>query len=431
MTTSNILRSIVVATVIMVAGQASAEPLLKIYSIDIERNAAGDRLDVNMILAADDINPGRNKEVVFTPVIVSNTGADTVRLEPVRIAGRNRYYSHLRNDGTTATQTYLAGATDAVEYAASTPWQPWMESCHIDALQQVDGCCNRSIANGSDDIPLAAIGMEAEPFAGLNDYMPLTGDAAIERVAEGRAYVDFIVNRTEIRPTYRRNAEELGKILSSIDTVKGDPDAIITAIAIKGYASPEGSYANNVRLAMGRTQALKEYVREHYNFDSEIMHTDYEPEDWQGLCHYLETSTLPHSRELLEIAQGTLEPDARDHEMRRRYPAEYKVLLDSVYPALRHSDYTIKYRFRTYMSLDELKHIYNEHPDRLRPVDFQRLAAEYEPWSPEWEQIYLTAAAVHPADKETAYMRRLIADKHNRPLRPVVTYLIQPVAADK
>ena len=94
--------------------------------------------------------------------------------------------------------------------------------------------------------------------------------------------MDFVVNRTEIRPDYRGNRKEIAKIIESIDKVKNDPDATITRITIKGYASPEGSYANNVRLAMGRTAALKEYVRKHYNFDQEIMMTDYEPEDWAG-----------------------------------------------------------------------------------------------------------------------------------------------------
>lgn len=431
MTTSNIIRSIIVATFVMVCATAGARSLLEIYSIAVERSAAGDRLDIDIDIASDRVLAGRDKEVVFVPVVVSDDGTDSVRLESVTIAGRNRYYSHLRNDNSVASATYMSGAANTISYHATTPWQQWMEHSRVDMLQEVRGCCDRNTANGTADIPLAALDMIPVPFTGSSDIMPLTGDAAIKRVAEGKAFVDFVVNRTEIRPTYRRNEEELGKILSSIDTVKNDPDAIITSITIKGYASPEGSYDNNVRLAMGRTQALKEYVREHYDFAPEIMHTDYEPEDWQGLCAFLDTCTLPHSKELLAIASGNLEPDARDHELRRRYPAEYKVLLDSIYPALRHSDYTIKYRFRTYMGIDELRKMYSEHPDRLRPVDFQRLAAEYEPWSEPWEQIYLTAAAVHPADKEAAYMRRLIEEKRNRPLELKVDYLITPATPEK
>ena len=72
------------------------------------------------------------------------------------------------------------------------------------------------------------------------------------------------MNRTEIHPDYRRNPEELKKILSTIDAVKNDADSKIISISIKGYASPEGSYSNNIRLAKGRTETLKEYVRKQY-----------------------------------------------------------------------------------------------------------------------------------------------------------------------
>lgn len=119
--------------------------------------------------------------------------------------------------------------------------------------------------------------------------MALTGDSAVVLTAEGKAFVDFVVNRTDLNPSYRGNTREIAKIIESIDRVKNDPDATITLVSIKGYASPEGSYANNVRLAMGRTATLKEYVRKHYSFDPEIMRTDFEPEDWEGLREWVMT----------------------------------------------------------------------------------------------------------------------------------------------
>lgn len=192
---------------------------------------------------------------------------------------------------------------------------------------------------------------------------------------------------------------ELAKIIESIDKVKNDPDATITRVTIKGFASPEGSYSNNVRLAMGRTASLKEYVREHYNFDPEIMFTDYEPEDWAGLRAWVEDCTLPHRTEILEVIDSPMEPDPKDHELKRRFPAEYKLMLDSIYPALRHSDYTVKYRIRTYVDIEELKRVYVSAPDRLRPVDFQRIAATFPTGSEEYKDVFMTAVRMHPRDE--------------------------------
>ena len=94
------------------------------------------------------------------------------------------------------------------------------------------------------------------------------------RELKGSAYIDFPVNRTEIYEDYRRNPIELAKIRATIDTVRNDADTRITSIRIKGYASPEGSYANNTRLAQGRTETLKDYVQRLYNFPSGVMATD-------------------------------------------------------------------------------------------------------------------------------------------------------------
>ena len=117
----------------------------------------------------------------------------------------------------------------------------------------------------------------------------------------GSAYIDFLVNRTDINEHYRDNYVELQKIRNTIDVVRNDSDTYIISVFIKGFASPEGSYANNSRLAKERTQTLKEYVRKLYEFPDSLMSTAYEPEDWEGLRRYVETSGLPHKTGVMEV----------------------------------------------------------------------------------------------------------------------------------
>jgi len=386
--------------------------LLKVTDINIERlGTDGDRLAVAVTIAPRSVDPGRDREVVFTPLIISSNGADTVALDPIRVAGRNRYFSHIRNkDLAEGVKLHRAGTNELIDYRREVAFLPWMERCHIEMEEQIGHCCDPILPAG--DTPLAEIDYTQPPFTPEFRFVDLTGDEAVERVAEGSAFIDFIVNRTEIRPTYRRNTVELAKIIESIDLVKNDPDAVITRVTIKGYASPEGSYSNNVRLAMGRTQALKEYVREHYNFDPAIMSTDYEPEDWEGLRRRMLALEMPHKAEILQIVDSDMEPDPKNAEIQRRYPREYKFLLDSIYPALRHSDYTVKYRIKTYVDIDELKRIFSQDPSKLRPVDFQRIAATYPVDSPEYEQVYLKASEIYPLDPEAALNAANIYMKH-------------------
>ena len=78
-----------------VSAFAAQDALLKVNDIKVTRVA--DELVVALDINPRDVNPGRDKEVTFTPVVRSANGADSLELPSVKIAGRNRYYSHLRN----------------------------------------------------------------------------------------------------------------------------------------------------------------------------------------------------------------------------------------------------------------------------------------------------------------------------------------------
>lgn len=388
--------------VCLAAGTATAnasnpEGVLKVNDIQVGQHNGKLTLDIDIDPRA--VNPGRDKEVVFIPVVRSLDSNDSIVLPYVTIAGRNRYYSHLRNNNIAqGAKVYQAGDKNIIQFRTETPWQPWMNHCVVDMKSNVQNCCQA--LRPAATTPLALLDYSVPKLDPKFRFVELTGDSAIELTAEGRAYVDFIVNRTEIRPTYRRNKIEIAKIIESIDKVKNDPDATITKITIKGFASPEGPYSNNVRLAIGRTASLKEYVREHYNFDPEIMNTDYEPEDWGGLREWVLECTLPHREEILQIIDSKMEPDPKNSEIEKRYPREYKLMLDSVYPGLRHSDYTVKYRIKAYATIDELLQVFGTAPERLRPVDFQRIATVYPVGSDNYNKVMLKAVEMHPYDTD-------------------------------
>lgn len=382
------------------AVNATQAPLFEVSRVNIQR-VSDNTLSVTFSLDTRDIRPGNDREVVFTPVIRAVGSADSLEMPTVRIAGRNRYYAYERDgeiDPNNSADIYRSGSGVVVDYSREIQWQPWMTQSKIVVREEVANCCDPAVPKATT--PVALLDFTVEPFIPPFSYVALTGDEAVEMTAEGSAFIDFVVNRTEIKPSYRRNVREIAKIIESIDRVKNDPDATITRVTIKGYASPEGPYSNNVRLAMGRTASLKEYVRSHYHFAPEIMSTDYEPEDWEGLRRWVEKCTLPDRDGILSIIDSDMEPDPKDAEIKRRYPSEYKLILDSVYPALRHSDYTVKYRIRTYIDIEELKRVFASTPERLRPVDFSRIADTFTLGSPEYDEVMLKAVEIHPLDPQ-------------------------------
>ncbi len=374
-------------------------------------NLTSGRVASNYVVTMDinpaDIKPGRDKELIITPVLRSASGSDSIVMPTVRVSGRNRYYSHLRNNDLPAGERMLeAGTKEALSYRFETPWQAWMNQSDLDFDRSTCNCCDAPVAQGQQLIARHDYREPSLPLAPL--YIALTGDSTIVIEAQGKAFVDFVVNRTELKPDYRGNRAEIDKIIKSIDVVAQDPDAIITRITIKGFASPEGSYSNNVRLAMGRTKTLKDYVaddltRRYSNFDPSVMYTDYEPEDWDGLRRWLESNEIAHRDEILAIANDlSLEPDPRNSKIQNLYPEEYAYILAEVYPALRHSDYTIRYNIRTGIDVEHLKEMMETHPERLRPVDYYMIANTYTVGSPEYDRVMLKAARQYPGDAEAA-----------------------------
>lgn len=254
-----------------------------------------------------------------------------------------------------------------------------------------------------------------------------------ERVLSGRAFIDFIVDRTEIRPDYRRNSKELKRIIATIDSVLFDKTIRVKSITLHGYASPESPYSHNVELSLGRVAALKGYLQKHYNLDSSIFTLENTPEDWQNLRNYieagnsqrvkdniwyesldiLETPEMPdvvrkHREELLHVIDLQIDEDKKELELKKVGNGEpYNWLLKYVYPGLRHTDYVIEYVISKYPAKEGRRLIYS-HPEALSLNEMHHVANSYPAGSDGWLDALLIAARQYP-ENQTANLNAACA----------------------
>ncbi len=396
-----------VATV-ATANAADYSSALKVYDMNVAVNEQTGTLQVDIDLRLSDIKLPKDREIIFTPMVISADGERSVSLRDVIIAGRNRWYWHMRNGGldNESRRVYRSGEKAGhATFSASLPFEEWMGNCTVEMREQAANCCATprpvpgTSANGL--IELARIRTERPALIQEYVFAPPVNAGPVIKELSGSAFVTFVVNRTELKPDYMINRRELAKIINSIDYVRNDNDATITHVHIKGFASPEGPYDNNVRLAKGRTETLRRYVRDLYSFPDTTITSSYEPEDWGGLCAYLRDSLdykIDHRTEILEIIDSPLGFDAKDHTIRQRFPEDYSVILKQIYPWLRHSDYTVRYSIRTYTDLAEIRRVYEADPTRLRNVDFYTLAQSYPEGSQEYCDVFETAVEVYPDD---------------------------------
>lgn len=354
-----------------------------------------DSVDISLNLVLDSMQVGSNRSVVLQPLL--SAPGRHAWLPAVEVMGRRRHLYYRRNDGLTYAeqpQTVTRrrkGEPQTVAYRTTLPYETWMDNARLDMSEDLCGCGQ---VQENPDKPLAHADVAFVPRLAY-----LSPRAAVRKTYEltGTAYLDFPVNQTTIYPDYRRNPHELAKIRATIDTVRNDPDARITHISIRGFASPEGTWQLNTRLARQRTEALKRYVTDRYDFSDSLFTVDSEPENWQGLRAYVLQTGLLDKQQILDLIDSPLEPDAKEDRLKREHPESYRLLLEECYPALRRTDYVVTYQIRGF-SVEEAKARILTEPQKLSLQEMFAVAQTCEPGSEAFKQVFDVAVRMYPAD---------------------------------
>jgi tetratricopeptide (TPR) repeat protein len=157
-------------------------------------------------------------------------------------------------------------------------------------------------------------------------------------------------------------------------------------------------------LAENRAKSLTEYVKKQYNLPAEVFApAEATPENWIGLrkaVEEMDESILPHKEQILAIIDDmSLQPDPKEKKIKQQYPAEYKYLLQNVYPGLRRSDYEISFNFSDF-TLEQAKEIYKKKPYQLSLREMWDVAKTMEPNSNEYSKVMQTAVNIYPDDPQ-------------------------------
>ena len=362
---------------------------------EVEIRKQRDSVVIRMNLNLSGMEVGRNRSIVVTPLFYAE--GEEEWLPAIEVMGRTRYLYYQRNEESLyADSPYTIikkdkNATQQVGYQVSVPYRKWMDRASLVVAE--DTCQCGEVSKGNS-ILLAQADLVFTPRLA---YISPQAETRKARALSGEAYLDFPVNKTVIYPEYRRNTAELAKIRATIDTIRTDKDFSITRISLKGYASPEGRYAANVRLSEGRTDALKDYLMGEYGFEASLFRTNAGAENWAGLRKYVAQSGLADKEAILAIIDSEEEPDAKEQRIRREHAASYRILLQDCYPALRRTDYTVDYVIRGF-NVEEAKEVIKTRPQNLSLQEMFAVAQTYQPGSEEFNHVFDVAVRLYPAD---------------------------------
>lgn len=303
----------------------------------------GNTVRVNLDLSISQMKLKSNKGIILIPMIVND--GDTARMPAVEIMGRKRYIYYQRN-GKTATpypaivQRRLNGEEQDVYYQHVLAYEPWMKNSQL--VIGLDKCgCNQTIVGESilsniDDV----LKEKPKPIPIKKEKQEVTNTQQMT----GSAHLKFPIGKYDIVPSLDQNQSELTEIMRVIDMVKKNENVRITAITLHGYASPDGRYSLNEKLAYNRTHALYEYLKKQYPTENKLFEMTSTAEDWEGVRKYVEENEIPQRQKVLDILNnGSLTPDQKEQAIRSKAPQAHKNLLQNLYPSLRRTDYTVSY----------------------------------------------------------------------------------------
>lgn len=164
-----------------------------------------------------------------------------------------------------------------------------------------------------------------------------------------KANIEYAVAKSEVDVSFSNNEQEFEKVRSMISDIELAEEFILDSLTMIGYASPEGSSSLNRSLAERRTNNLKSYVQSNRFFkNTPPIRAKAGGENWSGLYEAIKEGNLITDEKvksnIMGIANSSIPEDEREQKIRQRHPAEYQLLKDSVYPALR----VTEFRFYTH-----------------------------------------------------------------------------------
>ncbi|MDE5739753.1 MAG: hypothetical protein K2H92_05530 [Bacteroidaceae bacterium] len=158
------------------------------------------------------------------------------------------------------------------------------------------------------------------------------------------AAVKFLIGQANLRGS-ELNSQTIQDFIKTLKNIKNDEESLVlNNIEISAYASPDGAYALNEKLAEKRSSVSENYVNQQLKQQKLTTNVDtkFTAEDWEGFQALVTASNLPDKDLILRVLSMYEDPEQREREI-RNVAVVYKELADAVLPELRRARMVINY----------------------------------------------------------------------------------------
>lgn len=180
----------------------------------------------------------------------------------------------------------------------------------------------------------------------LTSANPALAEDAFQRISEQKqqANIKFLIGQAQLRKSELQN-NSVQEFVRLINKIVADQEGMaLDNIEVSAYASPDGGYALNEKLANKRQDVTNDYLKKEMKkakMDAPVD-TKYTAEDWEGFQELVAASDVQDKDVILRVLSMYKDPEEREQQI-KNISAAFRELTDGILPQLRRSRLTINY----------------------------------------------------------------------------------------
>lgn len=270
--------------------------------------------------------------VTVTPVL---------KYEGGEVEGQAATFQGEKVEGNNTEISYKVGGT----YSMKTNFN------YVPAMMKSDlyARFNAKLGKKTVSIPEVKIGYGVLSTSELLKRCPITASTAqdaFQRVIEQKheASIKFLIGQANLRSSELSNVgiQDMVKILKEINDMQ--EERALQNIEVSAYASPDGSYDLNEKLAEKRQDVSSNYLNKELKkikMDADVE-TNFTAEDWEGFQELVSQSKLQDKDVILRVLSMYQDPEEREQQI-RNMSSVFTEIADGILPELRRARLIVNY----------------------------------------------------------------------------------------
>ena len=296
----------------------------------------------------------KKKAVVTVTPVLKYQGGEAV--------GQSATFQGEKVEGNGTTIQYKAGGVYTMK-SNFTYEEPMLKS---DLYARFDAKLGKKTVS----IPEVKIGYGVIATSQLLSRCGMTGatapDAYQRIIAQKQeANIKFLINQANLRASELNTVsiKDLGKILREIND--NEETRALQNIEVSAYASPDGSYNINEKLAEKRQDVSADYLKgelKKIQMKADVD-TKFTAEDWDGFQELISKSNLQDKEIILRVLSMYKDPEEREQQIRNMSEV-FTDIKESILPELRRARLIVNYEIIG-RSDDQILDQYKQDPSKL------------------------------------------------------------------